>query len=387
MANNITSLALEGGGGKGNAYLGCIQALENYGLLRGVTEYAGTSAGAITAFLLSMGHSYEKIRSILISQNFNEFFDLPDITREITLNGPKYKLGHKPSTSEIRELYNSREDILTSLFRDSPLDVVKILAKIFGGISIPYDIPKLTETNPVLGSRLAARFNEYFKQLVIDLGLFSGTNVLAFFEKLSGGLTFTEHNAKYKKTLKLVASNFQTGQMQVFSHKTTPNFPVALAVRMSMSLPAIYKPVRITPADIESNLRYKDASNEEKLIYGVWVDGGIFDNAPVRYSDEKQTLLLRLGRRYDFVLLDNFTEFIRRWATLTMLGGIGSGQVTNSTFPQNRIIQLDIAGTDLLKFSLKNTELQEVEKRNYKITDDFLVSNKYVPKKIKSPYS
>lgn len=375
MASSITSLALEGGGGKGNAYLGCIHALQSYGLLNGITEYAGTSAGAITAFLLSMGHSYEEIKGILTTQDFNEFFDIPDITREITLSGAKYRFGRKLSREEIKVQLSQRSDFISFTLKHSLID-----SKLIDIILRNFNLSGLTKSNPFLGERLTQYFSDYITQLVVDFGLFSGAKVLTFFEKLSGGLTFSEHHKKYKNTLRLIASDFQGGQMQVFSWKTTPNFPVALAVRMSMSLPLIYKPVRITRKDIELNPKYKSATDEEKqLVYGVWVDGGIFDNAPVRYSSMEQTLLLRLGRRYDFALIEDITELITRWASFTMMGGVGSGQVTKSTFPQNRIIQLDTTGTDLLKFSLTPTELEEVEKRNYSITEKFILENKYMP--------
>lgn len=96
------NLVFEGGGGKGVVYLGVVKALECMGLLplridsnlvsrdhlpyaavaenraNQVQRIAGSSAGAITAFMLSMGCTASQITNELVdAEQFLEFFDLP----------------------------------------------------------------------------------------------------------------------------------------------------------------------------------------------------------------------------------------------------------------------------------------------------------------------
>ena len=48
------NLVFEGGGVKGIAYIGAIEALDQAGALNQIERVAGTSAGAITAMLMSL---------------------------------------------------------------------------------------------------------------------------------------------------------------------------------------------------------------------------------------------------------------------------------------------------------------------------------------------
>src|SRR5438552_8502231 len=79
----IEYIALEGGGGKGFAYLGAIDMLEKIkgkdgrSIMERVKGFAGASAGAITAFLLSIGYDYKSLSEFLKNTNFDSFYDPP----------------------------------------------------------------------------------------------------------------------------------------------------------------------------------------------------------------------------------------------------------------------------------------------------------------------
>jgi NTE family protein len=75
MNTIIKNLVFEGGGVKGIAFAGAIKALENNGLMTNVEKVAGTSAGAITATLVSIGCDADKIYQIISSTNFSSFED------------------------------------------------------------------------------------------------------------------------------------------------------------------------------------------------------------------------------------------------------------------------------------------------------------------------
>ncbi|MDC3959066.1 patatin-like phospholipase family protein [Polyangium jinanense] len=71
----IENLVFEGGGMKGIAYAGAIGELERRGVLGGVTQVAGASAGAITAALLAVGVDAAELEKILRETDFTKFMD------------------------------------------------------------------------------------------------------------------------------------------------------------------------------------------------------------------------------------------------------------------------------------------------------------------------
>lgn len=71
----IENLVFEGGGVKGIAYAGAIQALETKNLLNGVLRVAGTSAGAITAALVSLRYDAATITKVVNNTDFRKFED------------------------------------------------------------------------------------------------------------------------------------------------------------------------------------------------------------------------------------------------------------------------------------------------------------------------
>ncbi len=72
---SIQNLVFEGAGIRGLAYSGAIRELEKNDLLKNVQRVGGTSAGAITALLLSLGYTSEEITSIIHSTSFRKFND------------------------------------------------------------------------------------------------------------------------------------------------------------------------------------------------------------------------------------------------------------------------------------------------------------------------
>lgn len=82
--SKIKYLAFEGGGGKGVAYLGAIEALEEKGVLpisddnRQVLGISGSSTGAINALMLSLHINSSEIENELKNKNFEEFYTKDD---------------------------------------------------------------------------------------------------------------------------------------------------------------------------------------------------------------------------------------------------------------------------------------------------------------------
>lgn len=71
----IKNLVFEGAGIRGIAYSGAIKILEEKKLLQNVERVGGTSAGAITALLLSLGYNANEISELINSTSFKKFND------------------------------------------------------------------------------------------------------------------------------------------------------------------------------------------------------------------------------------------------------------------------------------------------------------------------
>ena len=78
-----TNLVIEGGGVLGIAYVGAIKALENYGIMSNITNYAGASAGAIIAGALACGADSKYIEDIMSHMNFKKFIDYGSKVRAV----------------------------------------------------------------------------------------------------------------------------------------------------------------------------------------------------------------------------------------------------------------------------------------------------------------
>ncbi len=66
-------LVMKGGGVKGIAYVGALEALEEYGYR--FNHFIGTSAGAITAALLAVGYTSQELKTVLAETDFRQFKD------------------------------------------------------------------------------------------------------------------------------------------------------------------------------------------------------------------------------------------------------------------------------------------------------------------------
>jgi len=200
----------EGGGVKGIGLVGAVSAIEKAGFK--FVNLAGTSAGAIVASLLAVGYTGDEIGKILHKLNYNDFRD------ETFLD----KLG----------------------------------------------LP---------GKALNAAFY---------LGIYKGD----FFEKWLGELLKAKNKTtfgdiqmadasaeKYRYKFQAIASDITDKRLMVLpgdlrDYGLDPDtFPIAKAVRMSMSIPMFFEPIAL--ADTQGKLHYI-------------VDGGVLSNYPIWLLDD-----------------------------------------------------------------------------------------------------
>jgi len=77
LVQPINTLVLSGGGVKGIAYVGALQAYEEITKqeISSIQHVIGSSAGSITALLVALGYTTEKIKEITWTANFKDFMD------------------------------------------------------------------------------------------------------------------------------------------------------------------------------------------------------------------------------------------------------------------------------------------------------------------------
>lgn len=244
------NLVFEGGGAKGLVFVGAMQEFERRGHTYG--RLLGTSAGAITAALLAANFTpaemMEQVNEKLPdgSPRFSTFMDVADSVAD-------------------KDWENS------------------VLFKLFQQVDWPL-IPEAAER------KVADRvFNQFMKMKVYRLiftflelgGLYAGDMFLQWLrEKLDmngrnlGQATLAEFHEHTGKDLSVVASNTTNGDILVLNHRTAPKCPAAWAVRMSMSIPFIWREVRWQTGWGLYNGR--DITNH------AIVDGGLNSNFPIR---------------------------------------------------------------------------------------------------------
>ncbi len=411
----VRYLALEGGGGKGFAFVGAVAALEDplgllayarvppspnakvfkpdwlpasvdqsrrlTGQIRGV---AGASAGAITALMLSCGYAAAEIVDIMDAYDFDRFFEPPDPRMVPKLFLTARETGD-PTGGEVRQAAPPSEGkgdavalkatAVKALIRAlAPQLGVTIDAAKLGGaalamlwnrilrvlpelLQIYADLNGITGVKPV--KMLLQHLPKYLEYLPEDMGLFPGYQARTFlaellaakFPSLDGkpnfNVSFQTHFDFFGIKLVVTGTNLETGKSEIFSVDTTPNFPVADAVRISMGLPLVFKPLVIRESQIAAT---------DRSYAGVWVDGGLFNNLPItafdrekKAADGPDTLGLRLEE--DKVQpIESFGDLLRVWPLGLGIGGTGESAISDSWGNTAQTIALDTEGLSLLNF-------------------------------------
>jgi NTE family protein len=209
-ATQPVDLVFEGGGVKGVGLAGALAELEEQGYAP--QNIAGTSAGAITAALLAAGYRGEELREIVMELDFRQFQD------------------------------------------KAWEDKVPLIEK---SLSLLLD----------LGIYEGNRFYEWVKEKLAAKG------VHTFSDLVRDG----EEDPRWRYELQVVASDATAHRLLVLPRDAgelgiePDDLEVALAVRMSMSIPIFFEPVRF--------------ENPKTGAAHVIVDGGMLSNYPVWLFD------------------------------------------------------------------------------------------------------
>ncbi|WP_412754942.1 patatin-like phospholipase family protein [Legionella donaldsonii] len=242
----VTILVLRGDGIKGVGYVGALQVLNEKKVIPNLTTVAGSSAGAITAMLIALGYSQQEIEEELRTLDFSRFMDHPNtFLNRVTggvFSGLKGLLGYKHGFYQGEILRQWLEE--------------KVEAKLGKKNATFQDLQNAIKTNQ---EEQNLKKKNQFKELIV-----TGTNL-------------------------------QTEKTDIFSAATTPDLPIAHAVRISSSIPAFFETVYINKktGQVEHDMTAEKAKDPNYVPY---VDGGLLDNFPIEYlSDERYASLYEIN--------------------------------------------------------------------------------------------
>jgi len=238
----------EGGGAKGSAFVGALTALHDAG--HTTRRLIGTSAGAITATLLAAGYSPAEM-----------------------LDAVNEKLGGKPRFASFMD-HPCAADF-------SPLELQNSETyRAFAAVHLP-----MVAGDFVLRHLLESPVYPTLFSFVECGGLFAGAAFRAWLvEKLgTKGIAASDTLADmFRKTqvdLSVVASDTTDVEMLVLNHRTAPGVPVVWAVRMSMSIPLVWR--EVVWQDSWGTYRGRPKTNN------IIVDGGVLSNFPIKLIAER----------------------------------------------------------------------------------------------------
>jgi NTE family protein len=241
-------VVFEGGGAKGSAFVGALTALQAAG--HTTRRLIGTSAGAITATLFAAGYKPAEMLAAVNEKlnngkpRFSTFMDHP--------RPADFDQAQKDASDTMRAL----ELLHVPLFAGHEL------------LNLMLDTPMYPTLFSVVecgGVYAGEAFLEWLGEKLAVKGIAATDTLAAVF-------------AKTQVDLSVVASDTSDMEMLVLNHRTAPGVPVARAVRMSMSIPLVWR--EMVWQDSWGQYRGRPKSGN------VIVDGGVLSNFPIRLIDE-----------------------------------------------------------------------------------------------------
>ena len=183
--------------------------------------------------------------------------------------------------------------------------------------------------------------DKFLENYGIDNGnkIISIIQTLLFYKIKKYDITFEELFKKTNKILKIIVVNYSDKKEEVFDYNTTPYLSVIYALRMSISIPFIFTPV--------------------KYNNKLYIDGGLMNNFGINYCNLDKTIAICIENQnnpdYPKTLFDYFKQILNIIYT----------NVTTKNIDHINIIKLDTTLT-LSDFSLKKSKKFELLKNGYK---------------------
>jgi predicted acylesterase/phospholipase RssA len=255
----LYDLVFEGGGAKGMAFAGALQVFADAGHKH--RRIVGTSAGAITAMLTGAGYSPAELTAECTKTDaatgkpvFATFMDPPveaDFTQDLIAGCETIALMKQAGFPFAGMLQNVEEKIIKALLH------IELYRELFS-------------------------FNECG-------GFYAGDAALNWFRQklaqkgMAADVTWADFAKKTGKDVSVVTTDVTDKEMVVLNARTAPNVPVAESVRMSMSIPFVWREMIWKPEWGPYRLLGANGQVTERPKAGhIFVDGGVLSNFPLK---------------------------------------------------------------------------------------------------------
>ena len=255
----LYDLVFEGGGAKGMAFVGALEVFKQAGHTH--RRIVGTSAGAITATLTGAGYSPEELFTECTKTDpatgnpvFASFMDAPvesDFTKQLIEGCETIALMKQAGFPFSGMLENVEEKIIQALLH---LELYR----------------ELFSFNECGGFYAGDKALNWFRDRLVQKGM-------------AADVTWADFAKKTGKDVSVVTTDVTDKEMVVLNARTAPNVPVAESVRMSMSIPFVWREMIWKPEWGTYRLLNGSGQMVERVKAGhIFVDGGVLSNFPLR---------------------------------------------------------------------------------------------------------
>ncbi|SDW22973.1 patatin-like phospholipase family protein [Pseudomonas sp. NFACC08-1] len=273
----IGRLAMSGGGVKGAAFSGAIEALEAMDIMKSIHTISGSSAGAISAALLASGMNHK---------GFDRISDKISLIQLLDSDKADVK-------AEQREWSRMGENM-------KALPMVQLLCNL-----LPRLGTKGTELEKLIREESCAAFvalcknrtglTELAQKAIADV---QTRNYVTFRD-----LEILSKEVKEIKALEITGTAmFKEGaQLVVFSAELTPDMDIAKAAHISAALPIVFS--KPTEQGLPFQERKEEGSDEGIDEVTAFADGGILRNTPIHGLGDPVTSMSAIPDEESLILV------------------------------------------------------------------------------------
>ena len=221
-------------------------------------------------------------------------------------------------------------------------------------LSIGYDINEIIKILYEFDFSNIDLNNEFnLDYLIENFGISNGDKIMLIIQTLiynkinKYDLTFKEHYELTNKKIKIITVNYSTKEEEVFSVDTYPDVSIILAIRISISIPLLFTPV--------------------KFNNNLYIDGGILNNFAFNHCDNNKSLGIRVRFNVDNIELDLINYF---YGLLSVILD------KNTKYNNNEnIIDINIKYESVGDFSPTKKYKEQLLKHGYKNTKKYCKNN------------
>lgn len=174
---------------------------------------------------------------------------------------------HKPKLSNIKNYIGTSAGAIVSAIIASTNDPAYLTEKF-----LTFDLTRLQDNS----CGVIVDLYRLWTKFGYNKGRYALSTMRSIMKELTGHgkITFAQHYEITGKNLVITGVNMELGQIVYFNRLTHPNMEIALAVRISMSIPIMFVPVNYAPE------KFQDIFGDSEQPF---VDGGLIDNYPMRF--------------------------------------------------------------------------------------------------------